>query len=188
MLSPPSPASQVAPGAARTAPWATAVSTTKGNGRSCAAGGSIRSWPDGGRPTAVGWECIAGWSSGRSVGSISSAGCGCGSSRATTSIRGSVIWPRSSSPTDSLSCTASFTGHPDRRGCFSDSKLVRPKPEARVAAFYSFGEGLGGGQYYDCHSLENLMHCQTLLAYEMNGEPLKMLHGAPLRLRVENQL
>ena len=32
------------------------------------------------------------------------------------------------------------------------------------------------------------MHPQTLLAYEMNGEPLKTLHGAPLRLRVENQL
>jgi len=67
-------------------------------------------------------------------------------------------------------------------------KLVRPKPEARVAAFYSFGEGPGGGQYYDCHSLENLMHPQTLLAYEMNGEPLKTLYGTPLRLRVENQL
>ena len=67
-------------------------------------------------------------------------------------------------------------------------KLVQPKPEARVAAFYSFGEGLGEGPYYDCHSLENLMHPQTLLAYEMNGEPLKTLYGTPLRLRVENQL
>ena len=67
-------------------------------------------------------------------------------------------------------------------------RLVRPKPEARVAVFYSFGEGLEGGPYYDSHSLENLMHPQTLLAYEMNGEPLKTLHGPPLRLRVENQL
>jgi DMSO/TMAO reductase YedYZ molybdopterin-dependent catalytic subunit len=31
-------------------------------------------------------------------------------------------------------------------------------------------------------------HTQTLLAYEMNYEPLGELHGAPLRLRVENQL
>ena len=67
-------------------------------------------------------------------------------------------------------------------------KLVRPQPEARVAVFYSFGEGLEGGQYYDSHSLANLMHPQTLLAYEMNDEPLNALHGAPLRLRVENQL
>ncbi|MBV8232905.1 MAG: molybdopterin-dependent oxidoreductase [Planctomycetaceae bacterium] len=67
-------------------------------------------------------------------------------------------------------------------------KLVRPKPEARVAVFYSFGEGLEGGRYYASHSLANLMHPQALLAYEMNGEPLKTLHGPPLRLRVENQL
>jgi sulfoxide reductase catalytic subunit YedY len=67
-------------------------------------------------------------------------------------------------------------------------KLVRPKPEAKVAFFYSFGEGLEGGQYYDSQSLENLMHPQALLAYEMNDEPLGALHGAPLRLRVENQL
>ena len=31
-------------------------------------------------------------------------------------------------------------------------------------------------------------HPQTLLAYEMNGEPLPIEHGAPLRLRVETQL
>ena len=32
------------------------------------------------------------------------------------------------------------------------------------------------------------MHRETLLAYEMNFKPLQPLHGAPLRLRVENQL
>jgi DMSO/TMAO reductase YedYZ molybdopterin-dependent catalytic subunit len=67
-------------------------------------------------------------------------------------------------------------------------KLVRPMPEARVAVFYSFGEGKEGGLYYDSHALENLMHPQALLAYEINGEPLQTLHGPPLRLRVENQL
>ena len=54
--------------------------------------------------------------------------------------------------------------------------------------FYSYGEGGEGGQYYDAHSIEDLHHNQSLLAYEMNGEPLPVLHGAPLRLRVENQL
>ena len=29
---------------------------------------------------------------------------------------------------------------------------------------------------------------KTILAYEMNGQPLPILHGAPLRLRVETQL
>ncbi|HWG44451.1 MAG TPA: molybdopterin-dependent oxidoreductase [Gemmataceae bacterium] len=66
--------------------------------------------------------------------------------------------------------------------------LVRPKPNAHVAVFYSFGEGLEGGAYYDSHSLKNLLHIHSLLAYEMNYQPLNEVHGAPLRLRVENQL
>jgi thiosulfate reductase cytochrome b subunit len=65
---------------------------------------------------------------------------------------------------------------------------VRPKPNARVAVFWSFGEGLEGGSYYDSHSIKNLLHPHSLLAYEMNGEPLNDVHGAPVRLRVENQL
>ncbi len=67
-------------------------------------------------------------------------------------------------------------------------EMVRPKPEARWVAFHSFGEGLYGGEYYDCHPIENILHPQSLLAYEMNDHPLNDLHGAPLRLRVENQL
>jgi DMSO/TMAO reductase YedYZ molybdopterin-dependent catalytic subunit/thiosulfate reductase cytochrome b subunit len=65
---------------------------------------------------------------------------------------------------------------------------VKPAPEARYVVFRSYGEGLYGGEYYDCHSLANVLHPQSLLAYEMNGAPLGHLHGAPLRLRVENQL
>jgi methionine sulfoxide reductase catalytic subunit len=67
-------------------------------------------------------------------------------------------------------------------------ELVRPQPEAKWAMFYSFGEGGEGGQYYDSHSLHDLRHPQSLLAYEMNGEPLPVIHGSPVRLRVENQL
>jgi methionine sulfoxide reductase catalytic subunit len=73
-------------------------------------------------------------------------------------------------------------------------KLVRPGPAAKAVVFYSFGEGVefdtgvAGGQYYDSLSIENALHPQTLLAYEMNYRPLPHLHGAPLRLRVENQL
>ncbi len=36
--------------------------------------------------------------------------------------------------------------------------------------------------------LHDLRHPQSLLAYEMNREPLSIQHGSPLRLRVENQL
>ena len=32
------------------------------------------------------------------------------------------------------------------------------------------------------------VHPQTILAYEMNGQPLPIPHGAPLRLRLETQL
>ncbi len=67
-------------------------------------------------------------------------------------------------------------------------KQVRPTPQARAVVFYSFGEGGEGGEFYDNLSIENAQHPQTLLAYEMNYEPLGELHGAPLRLRVENQL
>jgi DMSO/TMAO reductase YedYZ molybdopterin-dependent catalytic subunit len=72
--------------------------------------------------------------------------------------------------------------------------LVRPTPEAKGVVFYSFGEGVefstgvANGQYYDSLSIENALHPHTLLAYEMNDEPLGHQHGAPLRLRVENQL
>ena len=66
--------------------------------------------------------------------------------------------------------------------------LVRPKPEARVVAFFSFGEALYGGPYYDTQSLENVNKPQCLLAWRMNGERLPQVYGAPLRLRVENQL
>jgi DMSO/TMAO reductase YedYZ molybdopterin-dependent catalytic subunit len=66
--------------------------------------------------------------------------------------------------------------------------LVRPKPGAAAVVFYSFGEGGEGGEFYDSLSMRNALHPQTLLAYEMNSRPLNRLHGAPLRLRVENQL
>jgi DMSO/TMAO reductase YedYZ molybdopterin-dependent catalytic subunit len=66
--------------------------------------------------------------------------------------------------------------------------IVRPTSKARYAVFYSFAEGSDGGIYYDVHNMRNMNHELTLLAYEMNGEPLPMLHGSPLRLRVENEL
>jgi DMSO/TMAO reductase YedYZ molybdopterin-dependent catalytic subunit len=67
-------------------------------------------------------------------------------------------------------------------------ELVRPKPEAKVVAFFSFGEALYGGPYYDTQRLENLLKPQCLLASHMNGQRLPDVYGAPLRLRVENQL
>ncbi|MCZ2075702.1 MAG: molybdopterin-dependent oxidoreductase [Bryobacterales bacterium] len=73
-------------------------------------------------------------------------------------------------------------------------RLVKPKPVAKAVVFHSFGEGvaihegISGISYYDNLSIENASHAQTLLAYDMNFAPLGELYGAPLRLRVENQL
>jgi DMSO/TMAO reductase YedYZ molybdopterin-dependent catalytic subunit len=67
-------------------------------------------------------------------------------------------------------------------------ELVRPKPNAKVVAFFSFGGSLFGGGYYDTQSIENVLKAECLLASEMNGKPLTEVYGAPLRLRVENQL
>lgn len=67
-------------------------------------------------------------------------------------------------------------------------ELVRPKPGAKTVAFFSFGEALYGGHYYDTQSVENVLKPQCLLATQMNGQRLPDLYGAPSRLRVENQL
>jgi DMSO/TMAO reductase YedYZ molybdopterin-dependent catalytic subunit/thiosulfate reductase cytochrome b subunit len=67
-------------------------------------------------------------------------------------------------------------------------ELVRPRPNAKVVAFFSFGGSLYGGAYYDTQSLDNVLKAQCLLASAMNGKPLTEVYGAPLRLRVENQL
>jgi len=65
---------------------------------------------------------------------------------------------------------------------------VKPLSGARVVEFISFGEGTFGGVYYDTQRIEDVLKPECLLAYEMNDAPLSQLHGAPLRLRVENQL
>ncbi len=79
---------------------------------------------------------------------------------------------------------AKWGGVPMRHIC----ELVRPADNARWVVFYSFAEGPVGGRYYDCHPIASMSHEQTILAYEMNGEPLNESHGAPLRLRDEVEL
>ncbi len=66
--------------------------------------------------------------------------------------------------------------------------LVKPTAEARYAVFYSLADGGDGGRYYDVHKMHNMRHDLTILAYEMNDQPVSVLHGAPLRLRCENEL
>jgi thiosulfate reductase cytochrome b subunit len=67
-------------------------------------------------------------------------------------------------------------------------ELVKPKPDAKWVVFYSLGEGPDGGIYYDAHPIEQMRYPLSMLAYDMNGQPLTYGHGAPLRLRNEIQL
>jgi DMSO/TMAO reductase YedYZ molybdopterin-dependent catalytic subunit len=66
--------------------------------------------------------------------------------------------------------------------------LVKPTEEARYVVFYSLADGGDGGRYYDVHTIDNMRHELTILAYEMNDAPVTLVHGAPLRLRCENEL
>jgi methionine sulfoxide reductase catalytic subunit len=58
----------------------------------------------------------------------------------------------------------------------------------QVGRLYSLGDGADKGVYYDAHPIEQMGYHLTMLAYEMNGEPLSFGHGAPLRLRKETLL
>ena len=64
--------------------------------------------------------------------------------------------------------------------------LCKPLANARYIVFYSY-QYTEGDQFYETISIELAKHPQTILAYEMNGEPLSFPYGSPLRLRVETQ-
>jgi DMSO/TMAO reductase YedYZ molybdopterin-dependent catalytic subunit len=62
-------------------------------------------------------------------------------------------------------------------------------PEARFIVLYCADElERNDGGYYESIDLVDAFHPQTMLAYELNGRPLPVENGAPLRLRVERQL
>jgi DMSO/TMAO reductase YedYZ molybdopterin-dependent catalytic subunit len=68
-------------------------------------------------------------------------------------------------------------------------ELAGMQPAARYIVFYcadTFDTETDG--YYESIDLIDAFHPQTILAYELNGKPLPVANGAPLRLRVERQL
>jgi DMSO/TMAO reductase YedYZ molybdopterin-dependent catalytic subunit len=71
---------------------------------------------------------------------------------------------------------------------------VRPAHSARCVVFYAMDDkGLteGEGRYgffYGSIPLHLATNPQTILALEMNGAPLPLEHGAPVRVRIETQL
>ena len=52
----------------------------------------------------------------------------------------------------------------------------------------SKGDAQSTSIYYESIDLVDAFHPQTILAHSMNGNPLSVGHGAPVRLRVERQL
>ena len=70
--------------------------------------------------------------------------------------------------------------------------LVKPKPAARFVVFHCADhfKGRDGSDtpYYESIDMDDAYHPQTILAYGLNGIPLPVTNGAPLRLRVERQL
>jgi DMSO/TMAO reductase YedYZ molybdopterin-dependent catalytic subunit/thiosulfate reductase cytochrome b subunit len=73
-------------------------------------------------------------------------------------------------------------------------ELAHPAPEARHVVFYAMDDkGLteGEGRYgffYGTIPLHLVDRPQSILALDMNGAPLPVEHGAPVRLRLETQL
>lgn len=58
---------------------------------------------------------------------------------------------------------------------------------ARFIVFRCADE-LNGSPYYESIDLLDAYHPQTIIAHELNGEPLPVRNGAPLRMRIERQL
>ncbi|CAN7401385.1 molybdopterin-binding protein [Aminobacter sp. LjRoot7] len=86
------------------------------------------------------------------------------------------------------SCIAKWTGVP--MALVLDAAVV--KPNAGYVVFHcldTIERSLSGEvKYYGSIDLVDARHPQTILAYGMNGMPLPVENGAPLRVRVERQL
>jgi DMSO/TMAO reductase YedYZ molybdopterin-dependent catalytic subunit len=69
-------------------------------------------------------------------------------------------------------------------------EAVHLKPNGRYIVFHCADpmEEDDNSFYYESIDLEDAFHPQTILAYELNGKPLPIENGAPLRVRLERQL
>jgi DMSO/TMAO reductase YedYZ molybdopterin-dependent catalytic subunit len=68
-------------------------------------------------------------------------------------------------------------------------KMAGVRSTTRYIIFYCADSlETGADPYYESIDLIDAFHPQTILAYDLNGKPLPIANGAPLRLRVERQL
>jgi DMSO/TMAO reductase YedYZ molybdopterin-dependent catalytic subunit len=90
------------------------------------------------------------------------------------------------------SCIGEWTGTP----LAQILALAGVKPSAKYAVFYcadpmtdTNGDGINDSDfYYESLDMVEATHPQTILAYDLNGQPLDIAHGAPVRIRAERQL
>ena len=66
-------------------------------------------------------------------------------------------------------------------------QAARMRRSARYVVF-TCADLYAGSPYYESIDTIDAFHPQTILAMKMNGAPLEVAHGAPVRLRVERQL
>lgn len=61
------------------------------------------------------------------------------------------------------------------------------REEAKFIVFRC-ADNLNGDDYYESVDLIDAFHPQTIVAHSLNGSPLPIRNGAPLRMRIERQL
>jgi DMSO/TMAO reductase YedYZ molybdopterin-dependent catalytic subunit len=67
--------------------------------------------------------------------------------------------------------------------------LARPRPGARYIVFHCFDDLSGdGSRYYESVDLVDAYHPQTIVAHSLNGSPVPVANGAPVRVRIERKL
>ena len=66
-------------------------------------------------------------------------------------------------------------------------QMAGVRDEANYAVFRC-ADTLSGSEYYESCDMDDAVHPQTIIAHSLNGEPLPVRNGAPLRLRLERQL
>lgn len=63
------------------------------------------------------------------------------------------------------------------------------RPGARYVVFHCHDDLDGsGGRYYESIDLHDAFHPQTIAAHSLNGAPIPVANGAPVRMRIERKL
>lgn len=72
-------------------------------------------------------------------------------------------------------------------------RLTDRKAARHIATYpqdivFRCADDFNGNPYYESVDLVDAFHPQTIVAHALNGEPLPVRNGAPLRVRIERQL